>query len=108
MSTSDHIQTTGSAVTILTGIVAAIVFLSKLENRVSRLEEQVRSSTLAPSVSTTDRDGGAAAAQAAPNAVAQNCGDLAKQNADEISKGFLLSSDRIQKTMAEQGCARQR
>lgn len=108
MFTSDHIRTTGSAVTIITGIVATIVFLAKLENRVARLEEQVRTSNLGPSLSTTAGGNGATAALAIPSAIAQNCADLAKQNADEIGRGFLLSSDRIQKTMAEQGCARQR
>ena len=106
MPTGDHIRTTGSAVTIVTGVVAAIVFFVRLDGRVTRLEEQVHTLTLAPVLSSTGKDGEAIAPRATPNPMAQACADLAKRSADEISRGFEMSADRIQKTMSDMGCTR--
>lgn len=106
MSAADHIRTTGSAVTAITGAIAALVFFIRLDARVGQLEEQVHTLTLAPTLSTVSEGSGAAPRRAAVNPVAQACADLAKRSADEIGRGFQSSAERIQKTMSEFGCTR--
>ena len=106
MSAADHIRTTGSAVGIVTGLVATVVFFARLDGRVARLEEQVHTLTATPALSTTAQEVGSPLPQPTANPLERSCADLAKRSADEISKGFQLSSDRIQKTMSDMGCVR--
>lgn len=68
---NDTVRTIGSAVTIVTAIVALSWFAWNLSNRVGRLEDQVQRLNVAPALAQ-------AGTPAVSNPIAQSCADLVK------------------------------
>ena len=89
----DAIRTAGSLVTIGTALAGLTWFVASLHGRVERLEEQVRTLTVAPVIA------GPAGQGAIPNPVAQACADLARQAADLAPKGELIAKGEIEQLM---------
>jgi hypothetical protein len=94
----DTIRTIGSAVTVLVALGGIVWYIAGLDGRVRRLEEQVHTLTVAPTIAGT-------AGSSIPNPIAQACGDLARTAAYEASHGTTHGEREAEDMLKALGCS---
>jgi hypothetical protein len=104
MSSSDIIRTVGSGVTILVGVITLVWFIANLDGRVKRLEEQIHTLTIAPTIATNN-DPTKSSLGEVKNPIADTCANLAIQAAQSIKAGHdITEAGPIKELMKSLGC----
>jgi hypothetical protein len=106
MSSSDIIRTVGSGVTILVGVITLVWFIANLDGRVKRLEEQIHTLTIAPTIATNgDPTKPPTSPSEVKNPIAETCANLAIQAAQSIKAGHdITEAGPIRDLMKSLGC----
>ena len=101
--TSDSIRTVSALLAIGTVLGGIVWFAASMNARVSRLEEEVHTLAVAPTITN------AVTGDATANPIAQACADLARKAADEAGlMGSVSAQVKSEEMLRQLGCVRGR